>query len=73
MLWYLQPEKVATIPPFGVWNQDPSQAEGFTGTFERAKVERHTPLHKNAPPSYQRQTHQSNQEAKVNFSIIGLG
>lgn len=58
------PEKMATIPPFGVWNQDPSQAEGFTGTFERAKVERQTPLHKNAPSSYQRQTPQSNQEAK---------
>uniref|UniRef100_A0A7C8Z3B4 RIN4 pathogenic type III effector avirulence factor Avr cleavage site domain-containing protein n=1 Tax=Opuntia streptacantha TaxID=393608 RepID=A0A7C8Z3B4_OPUST len=58
------PEKVATIPPFGVWNQDPSQAEGFTGTFERAKVERLTPLHKNAPASYNRQTPQSNQEAK---------
>jgi len=69
----LQPEKVATIPPFGVWNQDPSQADGFTDTFERAKVERLTPLHKNAPASYNRQTPQSNQEAKVNPRIAGFG
>lgn len=43
------PEKVATIPAFGVWNDDPSKAEGFTGTFARAKEERLTPLNQNAP------------------------
>ncbi|KAJ8428503.1 LOW QUALITY PROTEIN: hypothetical protein Cgig2_029956 [Carnegiea gigantea] len=52
-----------------VWNQDPSQAEGFTGTFERAKVERHTPLHKNAPPSYQRQSRSKGGSGELARSI----
>jgi len=59
----LQSEKGAAIPQFGVWNTDPSQAEGFTGAFMRAKM---TPLNNDTSASQQHQTHQSN-EPKVDF------
>lgn len=37
-----QPEKDATIPRFGAWNEkNPSDAEGFTEIFNKAREDKH--------------------------------
>ncbi|KAK9733935.1 hypothetical protein RND81_04G101900 [Saponaria officinalis] len=43
--------EAASIPHFGGWNSDPSQAEGYTSAFAKAKDDRHTPVNYNAPPA----------------------
>ncbi|XP_074268491.1 RPM1-interacting protein 4-like [Silene latifolia] len=60
----------ASIPQYGAWNTDPSQAEGYTVAFARAKEERKTPLHQNVPPSYQQQPQYNNPKQASCCSIL---
>ncbi|KAH9618509.1 hypothetical protein KSS87_012581 [Heliosperma pusillum] len=55
----------ASIPQYGAWNTDPSQAEGYTVAFARAKEERKTPIHNNATPSSHQQPQYSNPKQAV--------
>lgn len=41
MLWWWQPQRVASVPKFGAWDEtDPRSGEGFTAIFNKVKEEK---------------------------------
>lgn len=41
MWWWQQPQRVASVPKFGTWDEtDPRSGEGFTAIFNKVKEEK---------------------------------